>query len=57
MIVFNNHGYSTERYILEGPFNDIAEWSYEAIRELIGGVAGFRAASEDEFEAALQQAL
>jgi indolepyruvate decarboxylase len=24
----------------------VSEWSYEAIRELIGGVAGFRAASE-----------
>jgi indolepyruvate decarboxylase len=57
VIVFNNHGYSTERFILEGPFNDIAEWHYENIGALIGGVAGFIATTEDCFEAALQEAL
>jgi len=57
VIVFNNHGYSTERFILEGPFNDIAEWRYERIGELIGRVSGYSAATEDAFEAALHQAL
>ncbi|MGD8842943.1 MAG: thiamine pyrophosphate-dependent enzyme, partial [Gammaproteobacteria bacterium] len=57
IIVFNNHGYSTERFILEGPFNDIAEWRYENIGALVGQVEGFCARYEDEFEAALQQAL
>jgi TPP-dependent 2-oxoacid decarboxylase len=57
VIVFNNHGYSTERFIREGPFNDIAEWRYENIGELIGPVSGFVATTEDEFEAALQRAL
>ena len=57
VVVFNNHGYSTERFILEGPFNDIAEWNYERVGELLGPVAGFRAGSEDEFETALRQAL
>jgi indolepyruvate decarboxylase len=57
VIVFNNHGYSTERFITEGPFNDIANWRYENIGELIGSVNGCRAATEDEFERALQESL
>jgi indolepyruvate decarboxylase len=57
VIVFNNHGYSTERLILEGPFNDIAEWRYERIGELTGPINGFRASTEDEFEQALRDAL
>jgi len=57
VIVFNNHGYSTERFILEGPFNDIAEWRYECVGELVGPVNGFHAKTEDEFERALKQAL
>jgi TPP-dependent 2-oxoacid decarboxylase len=57
VVVVNNHGYSTERFILEGPFNDIAEWRYERIGELIGSVNGYNAATEDGFEDALRQAL
>ena len=57
VIVFNNHGYSTERFILEGPFNDIAEWRYERIGELVGPVTGYCARTEDEFEDALHTAL
>lgn len=57
VIVFNNHGYSTERFILEGPFNDIAEWRYECIGELTGNVEGYRVTTEDEFERALDGAL
>jgi TPP-dependent 2-oxoacid decarboxylase len=57
VIVFNNHGYSTERFILEGPFNDIPEWRYEHIGDLVGPVDGFHARTEDEFEHALRNAL
>lgn len=49
VIVLNNHGYSTEREILEGPFNDIHEWRYERICELIGGGQGSRVATHGEF--------
>ena len=57
VIIFNNHGYSTERFILEGPFNDIAEWKFENIGEMIGPVNGFYAKTEDEFEQMLLMAL
>ena len=57
VIVFNNHGYSTERFILEGQFNDIAEWRYERIGELIGSVNGYCVLTEDELEEALRKAL
>jgi TPP-dependent 2-oxoacid decarboxylase len=57
VIVFNNRGYSTERFILDGPFNDIAAWNFERIGELIGPVRGFVAACEDELETALAEAL
>ena len=29
VIVFNNCGYSTERFILDGPFNDISDWCFD----------------------------
>jgi TPP-dependent 2-oxoacid decarboxylase len=57
VIVFNNHGYSTERFILDGPFNDIAEWTFENIGGLIGSVNGYGARTEDEFAHALQRAM
>ncbi|MGB5472907.1 MAG: thiamine pyrophosphate-binding protein [Gammaproteobacteria bacterium] len=57
VIVFNNHGYSTERFILDGPFNNIAEWQYERIGELIGPTSGYCAKTEDEFGDALHRSL
>jgi indolepyruvate decarboxylase len=57
VIVLNNHGYSTEREILEGPFNDIHEWRYERICDLLGGGQGARVATHGEFVQALAKAL
>ncbi len=57
VIVLNNRGYSTEREILEGPFNDIHEWRYERVCELIGGGVGTRVSTHGEFVAALSAAL
>jgi indolepyruvate decarboxylase len=56
VIVFNNAGYSTERYILDGPFNDIADWSFHRIGELSGPLRAYDAATEDALEDALMQA-
>lgn len=57
VIVFNNRGYSTERFILDGPFNDISSWRFDRFGEVFGPVQGYDAATEDEFEAALVCAL
>jgi indolepyruvate decarboxylase len=57
VIVFNNSGYSTERFILDGPFNDIAAWRFHRLGEVFGPLAGFEAATEEAFEQALEVAL
>jgi len=57
VIVLNNRGYSTEREILEGPFNDVHEWQYEKVCDLIGGGVGSRVRTQEEFERTLAAAL
>jgi TPP-dependent 2-oxoacid decarboxylase len=57
ILVLNNRGYSTEREILEGPFNDVHEWRYERICDMIGGGVGTRIATQGEFERGLTAAL
>ncbi|MFO0729749.1 MAG: thiamine pyrophosphate-dependent enzyme [Nitrospiraceae bacterium] len=57
VIVLNNRGYSTEREIMEGPFNDIPDWRYERVCELVGGGQGVRVATQGEFVQALGKAL
>ena len=47
----------TERFILEGPFNDISSWRFDRLGELFGPLHGFHAATEEAFEEALQSAL
>lgn len=56
VIVFNNRGYSTERFILEGPFNDVAPWRFHRLGELFGPLAGFEARTEADFERAFRSA-
>ncbi len=56
VIVLNNHGYSTEREILEGTFNDIHEWHYERICDLVGGGIGHRVHTHGELVRALSAA-
>ena len=42
VVVLNNHGYTTERFLLEGTFNDIPNWAYHRIPEVLGGGTGLR---------------
>lgn len=56
VIVFNNGGYSTERYILDGPFNDISTWRFDRLGEVFGPLKGFEASTEEELEDALCKA-
>jgi TPP-dependent 2-oxoacid decarboxylase len=56
VVVLNNLGYSTEREILEGPFNDIHEWQYEKVCDLLGGGVGHRVERFGELVLALKAA-
>jgi indolepyruvate decarboxylase len=55
VIVVNNRGYTTERMIVDGKFNDIPEWNYHKVCDLIGGGKGFKVTNEDEFEAGVSE--
>jgi indolepyruvate decarboxylase len=57
IILLNNHGYTTERFLLEGSFNDIRDWAYHRIPEVIGGGTGFEVRTVGELDAALKAAL
>lgn len=57
VIVFNNKGYSTERYILEGPFNNIASWRFDKLGEVMGPMNGYDVQNEEQFEAAWHDAV
>lgn len=57
VIVFNNHGYSTERFIMDGPFNDISEWRFDKLGQIFGSIQGYNVFTEEEFDDALKQSL
>lgn len=57
VIVLNNHGYTTERFLQEGPFNDIPNWNYHRLCDLFGSGWGFEVRTEGDLEKALQAAL
>lgn len=57
IIVLNNHGYGTERPLIEGKYNDIQNWNYYEIPRVIGGGIGLIAKTEEEFDKALTMAL
>jgi TPP-dependent 2-oxoacid decarboxylase len=56
VIVLNNGGYGTERHIQDGPYNDLAPWSYYRIPDVIGGGRGFLVETEGQLDNALRLA-
>jgi indolepyruvate decarboxylase len=56
VFVVNNKGYTAERLIHEGPYNDIPPWRYHALPEVYGGRPGMQVRSEGDLEAALAAA-
>ncbi len=56
VIVFNNHGYGTERPMLDGPFNDVADWKYSKVPEVLGTGLGLQIKTEQELGEALIEA-
>jgi indolepyruvate decarboxylase len=57
VVVLNNHGYTTERFLLEGSFNDIHDWAYHRVPEVLGAGLGLEVRTGEELERSLRQAL
>jgi indolepyruvate decarboxylase len=57
VVVVNNHGYTTERFLLEGPFNDIQNWAYHKVPDVIGAGVGLEVRTVGELDAALEAAF
>jgi indolepyruvate decarboxylase len=56
VFVLNNKGYTTERFIQEGPYNDIHDWAYHLVPLILRKGQGWEVRREGEFEEALVQA-
>jgi indolepyruvate decarboxylase len=59
VMVFDNHGYGTERLLHHGDhkFNDIHPWNYHKLPDVLGGGMGYEVRTEGEFDAAVRAAL
>ncbi len=57
ILVLNNSGYGTLRPFIEGSFNDIENWHYARLPELLGTGRGFVVHTEGEFDSAMKIAL
>jgi indolepyruvate decarboxylase len=58
VIVLDNGGYGTERFLHPGTFdfNDVQPWAYHKLPEVYGGGRGYLVRTEGEFDAALRSA-
>ena len=57
VLVLNNEGYGTMRKIRDGYFNEITQWDYGKICELIGGGTAVRACTKGELDGAIRSAM
>ena len=57
VIVLNNKGYTTERFLLEGPFNDILNWDYHRLPDLLGSGWGFEVHTVGELHQSVKAGL
>jgi indolepyruvate decarboxylase len=57
VILINNHGYATERPLLDGEFNNIWNWNYSMIPQVLRGGVGYLVKTEEEFEKALKNSI
>lgn len=58
IIVLDNHGYGTERFLHEGDweYNEIHGWNYSKLPEVLGGGTGYDVSTESDFDNAISQA-
>lgn len=57
VIVLNNKGYTTERFLRDGPFNDILNWDYHRMHDLLGDGWGFEVRTVGDLRQSLKAAL
>jgi indolepyruvate decarboxylase len=57
VLLLDNHGYTTERCIQDGPYNDVLGWKYERIPEVLGSGWGAVVRTEGEFVEAWARAM
>ncbi len=55
IVVLNNRGYTTERMIVQGSFNDIVDWNYHKVTDLIGGGKGYKVTNEEELDQGIKE--
>lgn len=56
VILLNNEGYTTERLMIDGAFNDVLPWNYTALVDLFGAGSSFLVGTEEELDRALVDA-
>ncbi|MCP4198151.1 MAG: alpha-keto acid decarboxylase family protein [Proteobacteria bacterium] len=56
IFVLNNKGYLSERYIDDGPYNDVHEWAYHLMPQVLKSGWGCEVTTEGELEDALSVA-
>ncbi len=58
IIVLDNHGYGTERFLQKGQwkYNEIASWNYWKLPEVYGAGKGYLVTTEGEFVSAFEEA-
>lgn len=57
VFVLNNKGYATERFLRDGAYNDVRNWEYHKVVDLIGGGEGVLVETEQQLEVAVRKAL
>ena len=53
VVVLNNGGYGTERQMQDGPYNDVPQWDYSRVPEILGAGRGFVVETEEQLDQAL----
>jgi indolepyruvate decarboxylase len=56
IFLLNNKGYTTQRYLKDGNYNDIQDWNYHLFPQIFGSGLGLEVKTEGELEEALLKA-
>ncbi len=56
VFLINNEGYTIERLIIDGPYNDIQPWKYHLLPQVFSGGWGCEVYTEGDLEEALEKA-